>query len=589
MSKESVKNQIDQDITNKEQPNSVTPIMVGSNMKEIVDLIPSSYTTENAGEVSLIKSEQDENDQTTLTLKGIASNSLLVSEEENNITIELPSTFQGLDYYVNNNYTGEEELGTSSKPFKTLTACIDKILNRGAFQDPGVNGGDEYNKWDLRPGVNGGAIRVIIQSYAETNENLAINRVEYFLERGGYASTLSVPESADIEYVIDMKELVDNVPKDAGKLPYELNCAITGRGTISIVNNVRKGYFRGCAFNNGTLTLEQPDSNLYIGSISGELNCTMSKKTSLAYTPLYSDVGNTIPIVREGTAMTGYQTTSVPDYGAIETQGSNAQFRDSLFLNGVIQVNCYEQHLIYAKDFGTIYGENGRIYMRRNYQHVNYSSVQNVDINPGFGPTLKFYKPSIHVYDVYLKNGASMAYAGDFYTQENTGYSQGGSEAFLCVENNTTDPTKMCNFSANGGGKVVNLFYNHYIKSILNPIFTDYQQNYVQFKDLKIDSQIFEEVISCVTTSGADWNHVISMRFVDSYLNDFFYGGNIRKPFSNIDINTYLYITGSIVGLGKGLFNSSLPVYADNTAATTAGYTIGGWYRDNSGNIKVVI
>ena len=50
---------------------------------------------------------------------------------------------------------------------------MDKILNRGAFQDPLVNGGNEYEKWDLRTGLADGAVRVIIQSYTEINENIA--------------------------------------------------------------------------------------------------------------------------------------------------------------------------------------------------------------------------------------------------------------------------------------------------------------------------------------------------------------------------------------------------------------------------------
>ena len=32
------------------------------------------------------------------------------------VRLEIPSTFQGTDYYVNINYAGAEELGTASKP-----------------------------------------------------------------------------------------------------------------------------------------------------------------------------------------------------------------------------------------------------------------------------------------------------------------------------------------------------------------------------------------------------------------------------------------------------------------------------------------
>ena len=545
--------------------------------------------------ISPIKNIQVVGDNVVIETRSHVSNSLNISLDGDTIRTELPSVFQGIDYYVNSNYSGTEELGTSSKPFKNLTNCIDKILNRGTFQDPLINGGNEYEKWDLRPGLADGAVRVIIQSYTETNENIAINRVEYFLERGGYESMINVPSTgtgANLEYILDMKELVDNVPKVSGQLPYELRCAITGKGTLAFYDSHinRKGFVRAYGYNNGTMSLEQPDSNLFFGSVGGYIGCIMYKKPNLTYIPLYSDAGNTIPIIREGIHMTGYQTTSVPDYGAIQVEGANAQYRDSLFLSGTMEINCFEQHLFYAKDYGTAYGDNGRIYIRRNYQHINYSTIEYIDINPFSPDVKKFYKPSTHIYDVYLKNGASLSYAGDFYTQENTGYSQGGSEAFVCLENNTTDTGKFCSFYANGGGRITNLFYNHYIKSILNPVFSDYQHHSIALKNLKITSQLFEEVISVVDTSDNDWTKIVTIgNFVDVVLQDYLLGGLIRLPFSNLTINDKLFIIGTTIGLSKGMLNSNLPKYANNATALADGYPVGGFYRDASGNLKVVI
>lgn len=527
--------------------------------------------------------------------RSLVSNSLSIQEEENMIRLEIPSTFQGIDYYVNSNYTGAEELGTASKPFKNLTNCMDKILNRGAFQDPLINGGNKYEKWDLRTGLNNGAVRVIIQSYTETNENIAINRVEYFLERGGFESVINVPSTgagANLEYILDMKELVDNVPKIAGQLPYELRCAITGKGALSFYEShtQRKGFVRAYGFNNGTMSLEQPDSNLFFGSVGGYIICLMYKNPNLTYTPLYSDAGNTVPIIREGVHMTGYQTSSVPDYGAIQAEGANAQYRDSLMLNGTMEINCFEQHLFYAKDYGTAYGDNGRIYIRRNYQHINYSTIEYIDINPNTPDIRKFYKPSTHIYDFYFKNGATLSYAGDIYSQENTGYMQGGSEAFVCLENDTTDINKMCYFNANGGGKVFNLFYNHYIKSILNPIFSDYQHHSIGLKNLKITSQLFEEVISVVDTADNDWTKIVTIgNFTDVILQDCLYGGLIRLPFSNLTVNDKLFIIGTTIGLYKGMLNSNLPEYADNAAALADGYPVGGIYKDLYGELRIVI
>lgn len=527
--------------------------------------------------------------------RSIVSDSFSIQEEENMIRLEIPSTFQGIDYYINSNYTGTEELGTASKPFRNLTNCMDKILNRGAFQDLLVNGGNEYQKWDLRPGLADGAVRVIIQSYTETNENIAINRVEYFLERGGFESminVLSTGAGANLEYILDMKELVDNVPKISGQLPYELRCAITGKGSLGFYGNhtQRKGFVRAYGFNNGTMSLEQPDSNLFFGSVGGYINCLMYKKPTLTYIPLYSDAGNTVPIVREGIHMTGYQTSSVPDYGAIQVEGANAQYRESLMLNGTLEVNCFEQHLFYAKNYGTAYGDNGRIYIRRNYQHVNYSVIENININPYTPDIKKFYKPSVHVYDFYLKNGATLSYAGDIYTQENTGYSQGGSEAFVCLENTTTDTNLFCSFNANGGGRISNLFYNHYIKSILNPAFSDYQHHSIALKNLKITSHPFEEVISVVDTSDNDWTKIVTIgNFVDTVFQDYLVYGLIRLPFSNLTVNDKLFIFGTTIGLYKGMLNSNLPQYKDDNAALADGYPVGGIYKNLYGELRIVI
>lgn len=561
--------------------------VVGNNNQFNIRKIEVSNPSEG---IPFLTGQQNTNN-ITLNSKSLRSNNLNITETEGIIDIEIPTIFQGVDYYVNSIYTGEEETGTQSKPFKTLKNCLDKILNRGAFQDPDVNGGNEYNKWDLREGINFGAIRVIIQSYTQTTENLAINKVTYFLEREGI-STIAVPSTSNLEWIIDMKELVDNVPKISGQLPYTLDCSIGGEGYVIFDsgNSTRKGYFRGYGYNSGDLNLEQPDSILSIGTTGGYIDCRMYKKQGLNYIPLYSDIANTIPITREGVNMTGYQTTDTPDYGAIQVEGANAIYRDSVNLKGTLSINCFEQHMIYCKEFGTIYGDEGRIYMRRNYQHVIYSSIENIDINPADPTIKKYYKPSLHVHDVYLKNGGGISYGGNFYSQENTEMNQGGCESFVCMDNSTTDSLKMCAFSANGGGTVHGLMYNHYYKSILNPAFGNFQNHFIILKSLKLDSFLFEEVISAVTNTGVTYTKSISGgAYIDSYIKDFMVGGNVRRKFTNMVVNSTIFIDGTTIKLGRGEFNATYPVYADNAAAIADNYTIGGVYRDNSGIIRVVI
>ena len=93
-------------------------------------------------------------------------------------------------------------------------------------------------------------------------------------------------------------------------------------------------------------------------------------------------------------------------------------------------------------------------------------------------------------------------------------------------------------------------------------------------------SSLKEPLKSSVVTIG---------NFVDTVFDDYLYGGLIRVPFSNLTVNDKLFIIGTTIGLGRGMLNSSLPQYVDNATALADGYPVGGFYRDNLGNLKIVI
>lgn len=521
--------------------------------------------------------------------KTLNTNSLQLTEVGNDIFIDIIPSFEGTDYYVNSLYTGAEEKGTPSKPYKTLTKCLDRILNRAGEADPSINGGLPFEKWDLRA-VDGDAIRVVIQSYVTVEENLAINRVTYFMARA-FTTNLQVPNTVNLERIIDMKELVDNVPKVGGQLPYEISTSLIGQGYVSNFSPIRKGYVRAYGYNSGVVSTEQPDCNLNIGDTTSNLIFLMNKDTSLPYVNLYSDLADTVPIIRENVHMTGYQTTSIPDYGAFEVEGANAIFEQSLFLGGLLSISCYEQHMVYGKNRGAIYGDNGAIVMQRSYQHVNFDSIQSIDIAPPASPDdlRKFYVPSKHVYDVYLKNGSSFSYAGRFTSRQDTGANQGGSEAFICLESGST-PDSVCNFSADGGGVVYQLFYNHFFKIINHSSFGAYTSSSVVAKGLRMESLTFEHLLDIVDETDADYtDYVIPFNFLNSYMYNKFVFGFKNMPFTNLIINTTLGIQGDLISLSNSVMNSSLPNYVDNTAAVTDLMPIGSFYRDNNAFIKVVV
>lgn len=680
----------------------------------------------------------------------ITSSSLQVTANgAHGIKIEIPATFEGTDYYVNGGYPGDEELGTRSKPFRTLKRCLNKILNRpsgsdaggllgtnnkspntydptinrpnipnpdpnfpnGWIQDP--NGiGTTFQKWEIRTGPGqpkatyknnyytnlpgGGSVRIIIQSYTVIDENLAINGVTYFLENGGYGSMIVVPSTATtynspgspehglpFEYLIDMTHLVIGntsvdrghprndgywyAPWDIGQvagytpitrqgvIDYTVGCRLEGSGTIQIDGNhpCRKGFFRSRGTNNYDWTIDQNlngaglpiitesefgmdqnDCYLWIGSEGGYITLQMYPLPLASVgTGQFTHINTPIPLVkadettlinREGINQNGYKTTAVPDYGVIQAEGRNLMFGESMFLAGTLVVNCDEQHMIYAKDYGNIYSESGRIYMRRNYQQVLYSEVcytpmeitkatdymgtgtyykithpgnhtathwnnfagtvagasQNSTVgsviagywrksdgtilsnapnytagninwiglifrsnasipNPYSGYTgqvqavRKSYMPSNHVYDIYLKNGGNFNQGGDFYTQQNTGATEGGPCAFVCVENNIPyagdarhpqrngSPSTFSGFSANGGGFVTNLIYNNFIKYIADDSYLanpDYPKHNVQMKNLKISSTAHKHLISVVKNSGATYpNYMTSYNAINTY------------------------------------------------------------------------
>lgn len=515
--------------------------------------------------------------------KSLESDNLEIVSTENTIKINIPNIFEGLDYYVNANYSGTVELGTPSKPFKTLTRCIDKILNRGIENSPVINSGNVYEKWENR---NGQGVRINIQSFTQALENLAIQNVTYFLERGGYSSYIFVPSTiTSVEYVFDMKPLVLGITKNSdGTLPYPLQCSLTGKGTVGFSPDhvTRKGILRAYGYNNGDLNLEQPDCYFILGENFGDIFFLTHKNTSLNYIPLYSDDLNTIPIIREQIEMTGLAQIDFPNYGVIEVEGRNSIYYESLSIRGKLVLSYFEQHGLYLHNHGRLYGDSGTIYLQRSYQHVNFSSIETI-------AGQKTYKPSEYVYDFYLKNGGSISYGGDILTQGNTGATQGGADAFIGLENTTTNVTNMCSIVINGGGFIHNLIYNHYIKQVLNPIFNDYQQNEVVLNSFRFNSFILKSCYGVFDTLGIDWDKIVNKStFTSCYLRNIFLYG-ITKPISNIPLQTKLTLSGTLITLFIGELYLNYPTYADNATAIADSYPIGGIYKDTSGNLKIVI
>lgn len=578
------------------------PIVLGNN----TDYKVRRIVTTNSGlsGESILKTEIENINDITISAKKINSNDFVITSTADTININAPITFQGLGYYVNGNYTGIEELGTMSKPFKALQKCIDKILNRGSQND----GGAIKNKWDNLPKT-----KVYIQSYQGHIENLAINNVTWYLD--GKDKDATIFTNFNLEYNIDMQELVTNCPKTLGKLNYPLSCTVDGQGTVINNSPNRKGYFNAVGFSDG-ISFVQPESNLYVGSKNSDIDLTMRLKSSLTYVPLTNKLG--VPIVRENSAMQGLLDTVVPQYGAFSINNKNLPYGYSLILAGNMSIGVFEQPLFFA-DKGAIYSQDVNIFYQRIYRMVNFSGIKLINTSNGdstsdltgntnivdkngtdvtasysgsfFSNTnvTKFYVPSKKVSDIYLKNGSSMSTSGNIFSQKNTGMNQGGLEAFITLVRNS--------YIQINGLSLIGLLFNHFVKLVNSPnqSTTDpsdlFNQSQVSITDGNFNSQCFEELISCEEQDLSD-NIIInttrtyySIQFFNSTLFNRFF--NIYNKLSNLILNSRLFIVGDPIRIDKTFLYPQIPIYANNTLANVD-LPIGSEYATSTGEKRIV-
>lgn len=556
---------------------SVENLGEGAGVYKETEILPSekkfklkSLKASNVGDGIGVFNDIKTSDENVLEFryKSLKTNTLDITEADGVISINTPPVFSGKDYYVNPAYSGTE-LGTPSKPFITLDACIAKILDTG---------GENYAKWEDRGGET---IRVIIQGATTATQNLAINRVTYILD--GFEKGASIT-TTNLDYILDMTVLPIQATAGSGPLPYQIDCAIIGKGYLINNTPTRKGYIKVGGYNDPGTSVDQPDCIFKLGDTSSSIVCLMEPRTDLTYVELTDSLSATI--LRDGEPMKGYQSLSDPNYGAIEVVGKNKIFAQSLFITGTIEVECYEQHLLYVNN-GSVYGDSGQLYLKRNYRYINYSSSALLAKNTGGGDIQKYYQPATNIYDIYVKNGGDISYSGEIYTQENTSSQQGGQEAFVCVESINSNDTSAVSF--NGGGTVANLFYNHIFKVINQSGFANYITGQINAKNLRISSTAFISIYNVVNESGITYNTVVqpSNIFINIALKNTFHDGTKVIPFSEMVVKDKLFISTTSTILGNTIFSPSMPSYASNALALVD-LPIGTQYLD-SGDFSIKI
>lgn len=143
--------------------------------------------------------------------KSLNSNSLEISENEGTIYIETISEDFVKTFYVNSKYTGEEELGTLAKPYKTFDGAKSAYIGTGTFYDP------EFL---------GAKIVIFGESGNSTTENLNVLGLNLEIQEG---SNL-VYTGAD-EYFYDMTVL-QNELGGLGSQTENITIVLSGKGRL---------------------------------------------------------------------------------------------------------------------------------------------------------------------------------------------------------------------------------------------------------------------------------------------------------------------------------------------------------------------
>lgn len=107
-------------------------------------LLPSlekTYSVDNIGDgAEIYKDSTVTTDSTVFNMKSLVSESLMITENANTISIENVDSSGTLEFIVNSDYTGDEELGTVIKPFKNLQNAVIAYIGTGTNIVPQYSG-----------------------------------------------------------------------------------------------------------------------------------------------------------------------------------------------------------------------------------------------------------------------------------------------------------------------------------------------------------------------------------------------------------------------------------------------------------------
>jgi len=233
--------------------NEITLSVNETALNTFIESNQKTYSAQSTGSGTAVYSGNTiTGDNTRFTFKSLTSDSIVITENGSEINIEIPADENIIQFYVNEDYSGDST-GTILKPFKTYVDALINVIGTGTIASP------QY--------INA---QIVLQSNVSVNQSqLTANTI---LENKISVNTLGVVSdntikktiffSGTTDYPIDTEFLVSKVGFDGSS---KLNSNVRmSYSNIILINSGSKGIVRHRNYFGSSLYTTQNTSSLLI-------------------------------------------------------------------------------------------------------------------------------------------------------------------------------------------------------------------------------------------------------------------------------------------------------------------------------------
>jgi hypothetical protein len=342
---------------------------------------------------SILRDVQQNPNDVTVRLKKLKSDTLnITSINDEEISIEYPTTTSSVSFYVDVNSVSSTETGSIVNPFKTLNKALDEFIGTGTWFNPQFKG----YKITLLSACN-----LLESPGIDYNGyiNLDINNLN--IEGNGFYLGLYTNPSPDY-YPISTRRMVTAMPKTAGILNFDIdlrfnNIVFQRTGTNAIVDHLNYS-FPTADINIPTFPPQQNGSRIWI------TNSTLTNDTASSgnfnVVPNPNDGGNPllmfgvpvyasntepigVPMVKsEGRSWNKEGEFRLGNSRLVNSKGTALKFVNTTYSDfyetNVIGTNNY--YKFYETEVDNYYSPKLGFYMI-DLEDVNYMALSNLKIN----------------------------------------------------------------------------------------------------------------------------------------------------------------------------------------------------------------